>query len=81
MNNILNLIKFINEWQNEYDSEFKPIPIDNHSCLIFNYKNKNFKFIFSNEQLRNKCKDSIPLILLSDFLQIIEQEDGITFYS
>lgn len=73
------IINYISNWQLENDSEFKPVPTDNHSKLIFNYKNKIFTFIFSNQELRDKCKDSLSLEISYNYI-ISNDEDGITFY-
>lgn len=80
MNNIIDIIKFISDWQNEYDNDFKPIPIDEQSTLIFNCKNQIYKFIFSDVYKRNKCRAAIPRKLMTDFTYMIEQEDGFTYY-
>ena len=44
---IYKLIEYITNWQKENDSEFKLIPVDDHSAMIFNMGNQEFKFIFS----------------------------------
>lgn len=77
---LLELQLYIKNWQKENDSDFKSLPIDNHSKLIFNHKNEIIVFIFSNKTLRDKCKRSIPLNLTADYDLIVDQEDGFTYY-
>lgn len=74
------LIEFISQWQIENDSEFLPLPVDEHSSIIFNFKNHIHKFIFSNESKRNACKDAIPIELLSQFSYFSETDEGLTYY-
>lgn len=80
MNNIFKIINYINDWQLKNDNEFKIIPNDNHSYLIFNHKNQIYKFVFSNKYKRNKCVSTIPIELLENYSYIMEQEDGLTYY-
>ena len=77
---LLNVYKFINDWQLKYDKGFKPIPIDNHFLLIFNHKNQIVSFTFSNKNLRDLCKDDIPLDLLSEYDYLSEDDNKIIFY-
>lgn len=81
MNNFEELRNFIKNWQNENDKDFKTLPIDNHSSLIFNHENEIHEFIFSNKDLRLKCQSKIPKKLLLNYIQIIEQEKGMTYYT
>lgn len=74
------IAEFIRNWQNKNDLEFTPIPIDNHSALIFNNGNRIYKFMFSNKHKRDNCKSEIPKEYLSHYDCMIEQEDGFTFY-
>lgn len=80
MENIFKIIEYIVNWQNEYDSEFKTIPIDEHSHLIFNHKNQIYRFIFSNKYKRDRCRLNIPMDLMNNYHYMIEQEDGFTYY-
>lgn len=80
METIIEIIKYINAWQKNNDVDFKSIPIDNHSYLIFNHKNQIYRFIFSNDNMRNICRASIPQKLLNNYDYMIEQEDGFTYY-
>lgn len=80
MNYLYELIEYINSWQKENDIDFKVLPIDEHSHLIFNYKNQIYDFIFSNKIKREKCRLSIPQKLLDNYQYAIEQENGFTFY-
>lgn len=80
MNNIFKIIKFITNWQNVNDKDFKNLPVDELSSLIFNYKNQIYKFIFSNKYIRQQCISSIPQNLLFEYEYMIEQEDGFTYY-
>ena len=77
---IYKLIEYITNWQKENDFEFKLIPIDGHSAMIFNMGNQEFKFIFSSKYKATECRMSIPSELLEDFVYIIDQEDGLTLY-
>lgn len=80
MENIFKIIEYIVNWQNEHDSEFKTIPIDEHSHLIFNHKNQIYRFIFSNKYKRERCRLNIPMDLMNNYHYMIEQEDGFTYY-
>ena len=80
MNNILKIIEHINNWQKENDLDFQTIPNDEHSSLIFHHKNQIYKFIFSTESKRDKCRLNIPYELLDNYHYMIEQEDGFTYY-
>lgn len=80
MNDIFKIIDYIINWQQENDSEFKTLPIDEHSHLVFNHKNQIYRFIFSNKHKRDMCRLSIPRELINDYHYMIEQEDGFTFY-
>lgn len=79
MNDLLE--KIIN-FQYKYDSDFKLLPIDNHSALIFNYGSYELKFIFSNENIRKQCINHLneQYDLNDIFDYFIEQEDGLTYY-
>lgn len=77
---MIDLISYIINWQNENDSEFKPLPVDEHSALIFNDENRIFKFIFSSKFKMSECKASIPHELIKDFQFFINQEEGFTYY-
>lgn len=80
MSYIIEIIKFINNWQNTNDENFKTLPNDEHSYLVFNHKNQIFRFVFSNKYKRDKCRRDIPLNLLNNYDYFIEQEDGFTYY-
>ena len=80
MKNIYKIIEYIDTWQKQNDFNFKVLPIDEHSHLIFNYKNQIYDFVFSNKIKREKCRLSIPQELLNDCQYMIEQEMGFTFY-
>lgn len=75
------VIDYINKWQMTNDSEFKVIPTDNHFAMIFNLGNQEYKFIFSSKAKQRECQMSIPNELLTDFIYLIEQEEGLTFYN
>ena len=77
---ILNLVKKIQEWQQEHDENYSNVPIDNHSYLIFNCNNCIFKFIFSNELLKNQCRNAFGLDIMEIFDYMVDQEDGFTYY-
>lgn len=81
MNNLFKIIEYIINWQQENDSDFKTVPTDNHSSLIFNHENQIYKFIFSDKHTRDMCRISIPQELMKDYHYMIEQEEGFTFYS
>ena len=81
MNNFNKLREFIKNWQNENDKDFKTLPVDKHSSLIFNHENEINEFVFSNERLRLSCQNNIPQELLKDYVHIINQEKGITYYT
>lgn len=80
IDSILNLIKKIKEWQTTHDAEYSNVPVDNHSYLILNANNLIFKFVFSNELLRNQCKNAFNSELLSIFSYMVDQEEGFTYY-
>lgn len=67
MKNENELYDLIVKWQNDNDSEFISIPIDNHAHLILNYKTHITTFIFSNINKRNQCICEIPNDMLSRF--------------
>ena len=79
-NKLFKLIDYINKWQKENDNNFKILPIDEHSYLIFNHKNQIYKFAFSNKHKRDECRLNIPLDILEDYCYMMEQEDGFTYY-
>ena len=81
MNNFEKLRNYIKRWQKDNDLNFKAIPIDNHSYLIFNHYNETVSFIFSNKYLRDECRLSIPIELLKDYTYINENDNQITFYN
>ena len=74
------IIEFVEEWQKNNDKDFKTLPIDEHSKLIFNFGNRIYEFIFSNNCLRDKCKEELSNDIISEFTYIVDQEDGFTFY-
>lgn len=80
MNNIFKIIEYINDWQKEHDFDFKLLPIDEHSSLIFNHENQIYRFIFSNKYKRDECRLNIPLELIEHYDYMIEQEEGFTYY-
>ena len=77
---IKEIIDYISNWQSENDKDFKTLPIDNHSSIIINMGNKEFKFIFSNKYKRDECRINMPIEYLEKFSYMIEQENGFTFY-
>ncbi len=77
------LFQNIRKFQNKYDSNFKTLPVDNHSALIFNFGTYVVKFIFSTKELRRRCLENISnnsTVLYDYFEYVIEQEDGLTYY-
>lgn len=80
MNNIIKIIEFITKWQQENDSDFKVVPNDNHSSLVFNHKNQIYKFTFSTQIKRDRCRLNIPNELMNNYQYMVEQEDGFTYY-
>ena len=78
--NITKIIDYISKWQKENDFNFKVLPNDEHSSLVFNHKNQIYRFIFSNKFKRDKCRLSIPKELQINYDYMIEQEDGFTYY-
>ena len=81
MKNIINIINYIIDWQNENDKEFKPVPIDDHSKIIFNINNQQiYSFTFSSRFQRRVCYYSIPVELLEEFNYIEEQDNDIVCF-
>lgn len=79
-NKMFDIIKYIDIWQKENDLEFKTLPIDDHSHLVFNHGRHIYRFIFSSKQKRDECVLHIPKELIEEYQYIIEQEDGLTYY-
>lgn len=80
MENIFKIIEYIINWQKENDSDFKTVPIDEHSHLVFNHKNQIYRFIFSDKYKRDGCRLNIPRELMTNYPYMLEQEDGFTYY-
>ena len=81
MNNFNELRTYIRSWQIKYDKDFKPLPIDEHSSLVFNHKNEIIKFVFSNERIREECRASIPSEYLAHYQYVVEQINEFIYYS
>lgn len=78
---IIEICNFINNYQKEFDIDFKCIPIDEHEYITLNIKNVIIKFIFSNKLLQMNCISQIPQELLSNVKMVSQQEDtGYTIY-
>lgn len=73
------ICEYINNWQKENDTEFKPIPTDLHAKLVLNNLNVIVTFIFSTKNKMHECINSINDDILN-FDYILEQEDGLTYY-
>ena len=80
MDNFVKLRNFIKNWQKQNDKNFKLLPNDEHSKLIFHHNNEIIEFIFSTSILRDKCMRSIPKDFLNQYNYMINQENGMTYY-
>lgn len=78
--NLIKLINYIINFQKENDPNWTPLPVDEHSNLIFVQDNFKCSFEFSNSIIRDNCRLSIPLSLLKDYSYFVDQEDGFTYY-
>ena len=81
MNKFNDIRNTIINWQKENDNEFKAVPNDEHSALIFNhYGQEIIKFIFSNKEKRELCRRAIHMKIEDKYHLYLEQEEGFTYY-